>query len=194
MIQDFLASLRLLHDFQKVERVILVPGSERNENDVEHSYLLAMLAWQIAEMVAPHLSREKVLKYALVHDLVEVYAGDTYFYDTQSDVFRDKTAREHAAMKRILEEKMLSEDMCASLAAYEARMDSEAQFVYALDKLIPIMSIYLDGGKTWKAHGITFENLHRLKREKIVGSPEILKLFDELVVLLEKDKQVLFPA
>lgn len=194
MIQDFLASLRLLHDFQKVERVIFVPGSERNENDVEHSYLLAMIAWHVTEMVAPHLSREKVLKYALVHDLVEVYAGDTYFYDTQSDVFRDKTAREHAAMERILEEKMLSEDMCASLAAYEARTDSEAQFVYALDKLIPMMTIYLDGGRTWKVHGVTFENLHRLKRERIVGSPEILKLFDELIVLLEKDKQVLFPA
>jgi 5'-deoxynucleotidase YfbR-like HD superfamily hydrolase len=68
---------RLLHDFQKVERVIFVPGNERNENDVEHSYLLAMLAWQIAEMVAPHLSRKKVLKYALVHDLVEV-CGDTF--------------------------------------------------------------------------------------------------------------------
>ncbi|MEK9157427.1 MAG: HD domain-containing protein [Patescibacteria group bacterium] len=193
MIQDFLTSLRLLHDFQKVELVIFVPGSDRNENDVEHSYLLAMIAWHVAEMVAPHLSREKVLKYALVHDLVEVYAGDTYFYDTQSDAFRDKAAREHAAMKRILEEKMLSEDMCASLVAYEARMDSEAQFVYALDKLIPMMTIYLDGGRIWKTHGVTFENLHRLKREKIVGSPEILKLFDELVVLLEKDKQALFP-
>lgn len=194
MIQDFLKSLRLLHDFQKVERVIFVPESERNENDVEHSYLLAMLAWHIAEIVAPHLSRETVLKYALVHDLVEVYAGDTYFYDTRSDVFRDKAARKHAAMKRIVEEKRLSEDMCASLVAYEARTDSEAQFVYALDKFIPILSIYLDGGRTWKAHNITFENLHRLKREKIACSPEILKLFDELVVLLEKDKQVLFPA
>lgn len=193
MIQDFLASLRLLHDFQKVERIILVPGSERRENDVEHSYLLAMLAWQIAEVTAPHLSQEKVLKYALVHDLVEVYAGDTNFYDRQSDAFRDKAVREHAAMKRIVEEKMLSEDICASLVAYEARIDAEAEFVYALDKLIPILSIYLDGGRTWKVHGITLENLCRLKREKIVGSPEILALFDELVVLLEKDKQVLFP-
>ncbi len=194
MIQDFLASLRLLHDFQKVERVIFVPGSERNENDVEHSYLLAMIAWQMAEMVAPHLSREKVLKYALVHDLVEVYAGDVAFFTKEPNAFVEKKEKEHQALARILDEKILSEDMCASLAAYEARMDSEAQFVYALDKLIPIMSIYLDGGKTWKAHGITFENLHRLKREKIVGSPEILRLFDELVVLLEKDKQVLFPA
>lgn len=194
MIQDFLNSLRLLHDFQKVERVIFVPGSERNENDVEHSYLLAMIAWQMAEMVAPHLSREKVLKYALVHDLVEVYAGDTYFYDTQSDAFRDKAAREHVAMKRIVDEKILGKEMCDALVAYEARCDAEAHFVYALDKLIPMMTIYLDGGWTWKTYGVTFENLHRLKREKVVGSPEILKLFDELVVLLEKDKQALFPA
>lgn len=193
MIQEFLASLRFLHDVQKVERVILVPGSDRNENDVEHSYLLAMLAWQIAEVTAPHLSREKVLKYALVHDLVEVYAGDVAFFTKDPNAFVEKKEKEHLALARILEEKMLSEDMCASLVAYEDRIDAEAEFVYALDKLIPILSIYLDGGRTWKVHGITLENLCRLKREKIVGSPEILALFDELVVLLEKDKQVLFP-
>ncbi len=194
MLQQALKSLRLLHDFQNVERVILVPGSERKENDIEHSYLLAMLAWQIAEMVAPHLSREKVLKYALVHDLVEVYAGDVAFFSTDPHAFVEKKEKEHCALMRILDEKMLSEEMCASLAAYEARADEEAKFVYALDKLIPIMTIYLDGGRTWKAYGISFENLIRLKREKIAGSPEILALFDELVVLLEKDKQVLFSA
>lgn len=194
MIQDFLTSLRLLHDFQKVERVILVPESDRNENDVEHSYLLAMIAWQIAEKVAPHLSCEKVLKYALVHDLVEVYAGDQPFFDKDPGAPARKKENEHHALARILDEKIFSEDMIASLVSYEARQDDEAQFVYALDKVIPILSIYLDGGKTWHVQGVTFERLCRLKREKIVGSPEILALFDELVVLLEKDKQVLFPG
>lgn len=194
MIQPFLNALRLLHDFQKVERVIFVPESDRNENDVEHSYLLAMLAWQMAEMVAPHLSREKVLKYALVHDLVEVYAGDTFFYDTKTDVFRDKKEREHAAMLRITEEKILSDEIRASLVAYETREDAEACFVYALDKLLPTMSIYLDGGRTWKACGIGFHQMQTLKREKISCSPEILALFDALIEILRNDEQALFPA
>lgn len=194
MIQPFLRALRLLHDFQNVERVVFVPGSERQENDVEHSYLLAMFAWQVAEMVAPQLSKEKVIKYALVHDLVEVYAGDTYFYDTQSDAHRNKAEREHAAMTRLCEEKILSEDIRTSLVAYEARQDAEACFVYALDKLIPMMTIYLDGGRTWKAHGITLEKLRQLKREKVSCSPEILALFDAFIEVLENDKQALFSA
>lgn len=79
MLQNTLKALSLLHDFQKVERVVFVPQRDRQENDVEHSYLLAMLAWQLAEILAPQLSKEKVIKYALVHDLVEVYAGDVFF-------------------------------------------------------------------------------------------------------------------
>lgn len=194
MIQNFLKSLRLLHDFQKVERVILVPESDRQENDIEHSYLLAMIAWQIAEVIAPHLSQEKVIKYALIHDLVEVYAGDTFFYDVTPGIAQDKKEREHRAFSRLLDEKVLSEGMCHALTAYEHREDAEAEFIYALDKVIPIMTIYLDGGRLWHREGISLDLMYAKKREKIVGCPEILALFDELVVLLEKDKQALFPA
>lgn len=193
MIENALKALALLHDFQQVERTIFVPKQDRQENDLEHSYLLAMLAWQLGEILAPDLSREKIIRYALVHDLVEVYAGDVPFYQTQSDAALHKKDREHASLVRILDEKMLSGEIRASLEAYEACSDAEAQFVYALDKVIPIMTIYLDGGRTWKQHGITLEKLSRLKREKVKDSPHILAFFEELVPLLQKHEQELFP-
>lgn len=192
MTQKALQALRLLHDFQGVERVIFVPGNDRQENDVEHSYLLAMLAWQLAEVLAPALDRAKVIRYALVHDLVEVYAGDVFFYDTHSHAAQHKAEREHAAMMRLVSEGVLGADICASLVAYEARNDDEACFVYALDKVIPIMTIYLDGGRTWKTCGVTIADLVRLKRDKVACSPVVLAFFDELVEVLRTHEQALF--
>lgn len=193
MLQKTLEALSLLHDFQKVERMIFVPQMDRQENDVEHSYLLAMIAWQMAEVLAPELDRAKVIRYALVHDLVEVYAGDVPFYQVQSDAALNKKVREHAALERICDEKILSGEIFSSLHAYEARSDEESQFVYALDKVIPIMTIYLDGGRTWRQHGITFAQLVQLKREKVKDSPHISAFFEELVELLRSHEQELFP-
>jgi hypothetical protein len=87
----------------------------------------------------------------------------------------------------------LSNEICLSLEAYEKRGDDEARFVYALDKVIPIMTIYLDGGRTWKDHGITLERLTVLKREKVTCSPPILAFFEELLLVLQKHEQELFP-
>lgn len=193
MLSNVLKTLALLHAFQKVERTVFVLGEDRCENDVEHSYMLAMIAWRIADAIAPYLAREKVLRYALVHDLVEVYAGDTYFYTTQENSAEEKVKRERAAFEQLRSEYADWPTMIGDIEAYELRVDEEARFVYALDKVMPILSIYLDGGRMWRQKGVTLDMLITKKQDKIALSPEISALFTELVALLESNKQELFP-
>src|SRR5580704_1310169 len=92
----------LLDAFSLVERVMHVKGREQRENDTEHSYTLAMLAWYLADAFDLGLDKDRLLRYALVHDLVEVYAGDTYVLDEEG--LKTKHEREEKARLRLIEE------------------------------------------------------------------------------------------
>lgn len=174
----------LLVAFSQVERVThrKHQGRMRAENDTEHSYNLAMTAWFLAQYF-PKLNAEKVIQYALVHDLVEVHAGDTYLYGTAQEL-ASKHAREAEAATRLSKDWADFPALHQLIASYEARDTAEARFVYALDKLMPIMLIYLQNGYTWKKHGITVDMLDRAKREKVALSPEIQPYFEDLLALL----------
>lgn len=91
----------MLDAFRLVERVIYVNGADRMENDSEHSYNLAMLAWYIADAEALDMDKDLILRYALVHDIAEVYAGDTYIYSTDEALLESKSERERAALLRL---------------------------------------------------------------------------------------------
>lgn len=84
---------KLLNKFCDIERVIHSNGGDRLENDVEHSYRLAMLAWYIISSNKLSLDLDLVIKYALVHDLVEVYAGDTYIYTRRHRVEKQQNKK-----------------------------------------------------------------------------------------------------
>ena len=95
--------VKFLDKFREVERAIYVGNTERRENDAEHSYNLAMFAWYIVEGNNLDLDRELILKYALVHDLVETYAGDTFlFASNRENNHSNKTEREKKAKKKLL--------------------------------------------------------------------------------------------
>ena len=74
------------------------------------------------------------------------------------------------------------------ITQYEKREDEESRFIYALDKVVAPINIYLDGGKLWKVKGVTFDELLEQKTPKVAEHPEVKKYFDQLVVLLEKEK------
>jgi putative hydrolase of HD superfamily len=188
-ILDF---VRLLDKFRKVERALHVTGEDRFENDVEHSYHLAMLAWYIIESHNLNLDRDKVLKYALIHDFVEVHAGDTYIYSTDKDELDSKEAREAEAATKLKEEFPEFNDLHDLIDKYEKRNDKESRFIYALDKIQPVLNIYTDGGRTWKEKGITVEMLIDHKKDKVAISPEIELCFEDLVALLKKEEASLF--
>ena len=191
-LPKILGFVRLLNAFRQVRRTIRVNSEERLENDVEHSYYLGMLAWYIATSHNLPLDKDLVLKYALVHDIVEVYAGDTYVFTTDAKKRDSKEAREKEAILQLQKEFPEFLDLHELIAGYEKREDNESRFVYALDKIQPVLNIYLDNGRTWKEKGVTIQMLVDFNKEKVALSPEVHSCFDELIGLLKKDEAKLF--
>jgi putative hydrolase of HD superfamily len=183
-IHRLLELQKLLAAFSQVERV-----AHRNhlgtfiaENDTEHSYNLAITGWFLTQWF-PKLDKNKVITYGLVHDLVEVHAGDTYIYASQEEI-DSKIEREAAALKKLEKDWADFKDLTQTIQEYERREDAESRFVYALDKIMPIMLIYIHDGYSWKKEGVTAKMLHDAKIHKIKLSPEIQPYFDELYTLL----------
>lgn len=183
---------KLLNKFQEVERVVNIPNRERKENDVEHSYQLAMLAWYIAESNFLDLDKNLVLKYALVHDFVEVYAGDTFLYSKKQNDHETKHEREEEARIQLQKELPLFTDLHSAILDYEKLNNKESRFVYVLDKIHPVIQIYLNGGKNWRDHDVTLKMLLEKKRDKMHLSPELLELWNELEEILIKEQGILF--
>lgn len=177
---------KLLVQFQHISRVTHIPDSWEAENDTEHSYNLAMTAWFLAPHF-PQLDRDKLIRYALVHDLVEVHAGDTYIYADEATL-ATKHAREQAALKQLEQDWADFPNLTATIRTYEQRDDEESKFVYALDKIMPIMLIFLGEGYTWQREGITPEQLHEAKRRKVALSPEIYPYYEQLHDLLQQHR------
>lgn len=170
--QKIFAYVRFLDEFRKIKRVMYNTGEDRLENDTEHSYQLTMLAWYIIDAYKLDLDKNLVIRYCLVHDLVEVYAGDTYIYSQDKEHFDSKAKREEEALVQIEKEFSEFPDIFRFIEQYEHRNDRESLFVYALDKIIPVLHIYTDDGRTWKDVElteivITIEKLREMKDEKI---------------------------
>jgi len=191
-LSDIIKFSELLNQFRLVNRMILVNGENRYENDVEHSYQLAMLAWYITSSSKMDFDITKVLQYALAHDLVEVYAGDTYAYTNNKELRESKEQREHEAAQRIKKELPEFSELHEMINGYEKREDKESRFVYALDKLQPTIQIYADNGRTWQEINLSLERIFE-KKDKIAVSPEVKLWFDELCELLSQNEQELFP-
>ncbi len=165
---------------------------KRDENDAEDSFQLAIVAWYIISTHDLKLDINKILKYALVHDLVEVYAGDTPIHQATKEMHDNKHAREVAALKRIKKEFPEFPEMVTLIKEYEERKTEETKFVYVLDKLLPDLVMYLDDGHAWKYRGVTLEMVLDKKVKKIAPNPLLKKYFDELIDLMKKDEKKYF--
>ncbi|WP_134687174.1 HD domain-containing protein [Brevibacillus migulae] len=168
---DFLLEIDKL---KQVYRQTLISDGSRQENDAEHTWHLAMLAITLAEYANdPELDVLRVIKMLLVHDLVEIDAGDTYAYDELGHL--DKEEREQKAAARIFP--ILPEDQAEELYSlwmeFEQRQTPEARFASACDRLQPLLLNYHTEGLLWKKRGITSEQV--LKRNQpIAGGAEPL--------------------
>jgi putative hydrolase of HD superfamily len=172
----------LLLKFQAVERITHVPPTFRPENDTEHSYNLAMMAWFLAGHF-PELDRDRLIRMALIHDLVEAHAGDTYIYADQATL-DTKAGREAEALRQLEKDWPDFPELTGLIHEYENRGSPEAKFIYALDKIMPIMLIYAGKGHTWQREGITRERLHAAKKDKVAQSPAIENYYNQLHGLL----------
>jgi putative hydrolases of HD superfamily len=181
---------RLLLDFRAVERVTRIPGIEQRENDIEHSYVLAMMGWFLAPFF-PHLDRDKIIRMSLVHDLAEIHAGDTFVFGHQ-DHLSSKEQREADALTRLAADWPDFPEMVELQQHYEKHDDEEAKFVYALDKIMPIIISIIGGGRDFQDYNITLENMHENKRDKVIVSPEVNEYYYELLDVLRQHPH-LFP-
>jgi len=191
-LDQLLKFTELLHTFRTIERHILQHTKDNRENDVEHSYTLAMLSWHIISTYKLDLNLDKVFQYALAHDLVEVYAGDTYFYEKDSSVTDTKEKRELDAAAQIQKEFPEFEELHQAIKNYEKREDAESKFVYALDKVEPVLTIYLDKGRTWHKDEVTLEMITSMKSPKVAVDKTIESIFNELVEKLQAEHETLF--
>lgn len=194
MLETLIPLIDLTHRFQQTKRSIYATGEERMENDAEHSYQLALVAWYLNEKHTLNFDTVLLLQYALVHDLVESYVGDTPNFGTLAqEMQKTKHEREEQALLQMKKEFGSFQTMTMLIDRYEKREDKEAVFIYTLDKLLGPINIYMDNGRSWHKNGVTFEMLIENKEKRIMNDPLIYEYFMELVVLLKKDKEMLFP-
>lgn len=191
-LSKLLKFITLNNQFQHIVRRVRVKDEERYENDVEHSFQLAFSAWYIIDSNRLPLNKDLAIQYGLVHDLVEVFAGDTYIYDPDPAVHASKQAREHAAALRLREEYPEFTQLHDLIQQYEARQDMESKFIYALDKLLPMINIYLDHGRTWQQETVDLQMLIDNKKSKVGESSEINEIFDAFIELLKSKELELF--
>jgi len=183
---------RLLVRFASIQRRVHRPQGKEfvNENDTEHSYNLAMTAWFLAAYF-PELDRDKLIRFALIHDLVEIHAGDTFFYGSQREM-KSKKQRETAAIEQLAADWPDFPELTAQIEDYETHASEEAKFIYALDKLMPMLLVYLGDGYSWKHEGVTLEQQHTAKKPKTAVSKQIDDYYDQMHQLLLQNRH-LFP-
>lgn len=156
-------------------------GHGRAENDAEHAWHMAVMAWLLREYANEDVDVAKVMMMCLIHDIVEIDAGDTYAYDPAG--LQTQQAREDAAKERIYS--LLPEDQKAELVAmfdeFENWSSPEARFAHALDNLQPLMLNGSNDGADWKAHGVTARQVYGRQNKTRLGSERLFEVVDGII-------------
>jgi putative hydrolases of HD superfamily len=187
-LTDLLAFIDFTHQIREVKRSMWNRGSKQFENDSEHSFQLAITALYVIDENQLQLDAFRAMSLALVHDAVEVYSGDTCAFRGKTQSQHDREAK---AIKQLKESWPKQKLLHSLVDEYEQRTSPEAKFVYALDKLIPMLNNYSDGGRNWSRGGITLAEIIKVKTGKADSDPEIAKYYRALLEVL-KTKPELF--
>ena len=160
-------------------------GHGRNENDAEHAWHMALMAYLLKEYSNEPVDIAKVMLMCLIHDVVEIDAGDTYAYD--ADGLKTQKEREDRAKERIFS--LLPEDQKADLIAlfdeFEAYETPESKYAHAMDNLQPLILNNSNGGSDWKEHGVTSSQVYGRQSKTKLGSD---KLYQEVVDKIIKEQ------
>ena len=183
--ERLLKQIEFITEIDKLKRICrqnVVIGTERNENDAEHSWHLAAMAVLLSEYSADQdIDLLKVVKMVLIHDLVEIDAGDTFCYDEKG--YEDKEERETKAAERLFN--ILPSDQAREIRElwdeFEKLETAEARFAACMDRFQPLILNYNTGGHTWKKPGVTSAKV--LKRNGLLeeNAPELWKYMKEVV-------------
>lgn len=156
-------------------------GHGRNENDAEHAWHMAIMAYVLREYSNEKIDVAKVMLMCLIHDIVEIDAGDTYAYDAEN--LKTQTARENAAKERIFsllpdEQK---EELIALFDEFEAFETPESKFARAMDNLQPLMLNNSNGGADWKEHEVTAQQVYGRQSKTRLGSETLFEVVDSII-------------
>ena len=156
-------------------------GHGRNENDAEHAWHMAIMAYLLEEYSNEKIDIAKVILMCLIHDIVEIDAGDTYAYDTEAK--ETQKSREDAAKKRIFS--ILPEDQMQKLLdlfdEFEAYNTPESKFAHALDNLQPLILNNSNNGEDWKTHQVTASQVYGRHEKTKLGSEKLFEVTDQII-------------
>lgn len=156
-----------------VTRRTYLTDGERLENDAEHAWHLALMAVLLSEYSNEDVDLLKVVSMVLAHDLVEVYAGDTFAYDEEGK--KTQHQRELAAADRLFSQ--LPDDLCLKFRSlwdeFEAWETAEAMFAHSLDNVQPLMLQHASHGRAWKEGGRKLSEVLDRNRRTALGSTEL---------------------
>jgi len=146
---------------KSILRQTLLVDQSRRENDAEHSWHLALMAMTLAEYTPLKISLDRVIRMALVHDLVEIYAGDTFAYDTAGYQSKDKREKEAADKLFSLLPPEQGREYRALWEEFDAMQTPDALYASAIDRLQPVINNALTDGHTWVQHGVTVDKVYK---------------------------------
>ena len=156
-------------------------GHGRNENDAEHAWHMAIMAYILREYSNEEVDVAKVMLMCLIHDIVEIDAGDTYAYDDEN--LKTQKAREDAAKERIFS--LLPEDQKKELVAlfdeFEEFETPESKFAHAMDNLQPLMLNNSNDGGDWKEHGVSAAQVYGRQSKTALGSEKLFQVIDGII-------------
>ncbi len=184
MGNDLEKQIKFILEIDKMKNVFrrtYICDGSRNENDAEHSWHLAVMAIILKDYFDKDINLLHVIEMVLIHDLVEVYAGDTYLYDETGNA--DRVDREQKAADKLFA--MLPENQCKEFMdlwhEFEAKETKESKFAGVLDRFQPLLLNYMNKGNTWQQNNIHSEQL--IEKQKIIldGPEEIADLFRKII-------------
>lgn len=182
-----------IHEIDKVkyiQRKTCLFNSQRNENDAEHSWHLALMAIILGGHSNQEIDMLKVVKMLLIHDVVEIDSGDIFLYDTT--VSHDNTDAELAAAKRIfgLLPKQQGDELIAIWEEFEAGETAEAKFARSMDRFEPLLQNVSNNGGTWKTYDVKYDKVIA-KKSVIKQGSQTLWSFAETLINDSVDKGIL---
>ena len=166
---------------KNIVRRTLVSDGSRCENDAEHAWHMAVMAYVLREYANEEVDIAKVMLMCLIHDIVEIDAGDTYANEEEG--LRTQKAREDAAKERIFS--ILPDDQKSELMAvfdeFEEYRTAEARFAHAMDNLQPLLLNNSNGGGDWREHGVTAATVYGRQSKTRLGSEKLYEVTDRII-------------
>ena len=185
MTEKLKNQMRFLAEADKMKGILrqtrLADGT-RQENDAEHSWHFALTAMTLYEYCGiGGVNIDRVVKMAILHDLVEIYAGDTFAYDTIGN--QSKEARERESADRLFA--LLPEGQAAEYRSlweeFELMQTPDAIYASAIDRLQSLHNIHLSGGYTWEVHGVTADKIYERMAPVKTALPQLWEYVENTV-------------